>query len=82
VIVPQTFGVAARFEIIDPNQRHDDESDNWLVQAGASYQLIEQLLEAKLNYVHRAERFGEAQSNDAVMLQFGLLLHPTDRARP
>ncbi|MFP6867715.1 MAG: site-specific integrase [Roseibacillus sp.] len=44
--------------------------------------LIEQLLEAKLNYAHREEFLGEAQANDMVVLQLGFLLHPTSRARP
>ncbi|MFP6685394.1 MAG: porin [Polyangiaceae bacterium] len=81
-ILPRRLGVALRFEFIDPNQRIEDESDNWRLQAGVSYHLIDQLLEAKLNYAHREEFLGEAQANDMVVLQLGFLLHPTSRARP
>ena len=77
MILPNALGLAARFEWIDPNTNTDDEGDNWLLTAGAGYELFERLLKIQAEYSHREELHGLSLANDSVMVQFQLLLDPS-----
>lgn len=79
MILPRRLGVAARFEWLEPNDKQDDESDNWLVTAGATVHLVEQLLKAQVEYTHRQEVNGVQLENDAVTF---MLQGQLDPARP
>jgi hypothetical protein len=76
MIVANTLGLAARFEYIDPNTNTEDEGDNWLLTAGAGYQLLDRLLKIQADYSHREELKGLAMANDSVLVQFQLQLDP------
>jgi Phosphate-selective porin O and P len=79
MVLPRMLGLATRFEWIDPNLQTEDETDNWLVTAGAHFHLIDQLLKAQLEFTHREERFGLSLDNDAFTLS---LQGQIDPARP
>jgi len=74
MILARTLGVAARFEWIDPNANVDNEGDNWLLTAGASYQFVDRLLKVQADYTHREELHGLSLANDSFMLQLQLQL--------
>jgi hypothetical protein len=76
MIIQDAFGLTARFEWIDPNTNTDDEGDNWLLTAGAGYQLLERLLKVQAEYTHREELHGLSLANDSVLVQFQLQLDP------
>jgi len=74
MILQDALGISARFEWIDPNTNTENEGDNWLLTAGASYQLLDRLLRVQAEYTHREEMFGLSLSNDSVTLQLQLQL--------
>lgn len=83
VIVPRMFGLAARFEWIDPDLNSDDESDNWLLGGGAFLSFLDDLFKLAADYTHRHERFGLALKNDAVTISLQAELDPAEtRVRP
>jgi hypothetical protein len=89
MILEEMLGVTARFEWIDPNTNTDNEGDNWLLTAGASYQLLDRLLRVQAEYTHREEINGLSLANDSFTLQFQLQLsalagaeYPVDGERP
>ena len=70
MILKDALGVNARFEYINPNNNVSDESDNWLITAGAGYQLFDRLLKIQADYTHREEMNGLSLANDSALLQF------------
>jgi hypothetical protein len=79
MLLPRRLGVAGRFEWIEPNDKQDDESDNWLVSGAATVHLVDQLLKAQVEYTHRHEVNGLQLENDAVTFNLQGQLDP---ARP
>lgn len=79
MILPRRLGIAARFEWIEPNDKQDDESDNWLVTAAATVHLVDQLLKGQVEYTHRHEVNGVQLKNDAITFNLQGQLDP---ARP
>ncbi len=79
MILPRRLGIAARFEWLEPNDKQDDESDNWLVTGGATVHLVDQLLKGQLEYTHRQEVNGVQLKNDSVTFNLQGQLDP---ARP
>lgn len=81
MIFPRRFGVAARFEWIEPNDKQDDESDNWLLGGAATVHLFDQLVKAQLEYTHREERNGVSLANDSVAISLQAQLDPARERR-
>jgi hypothetical protein len=80
MILPRMLGLAARFELIEPNADSDDESDNWLIGGGVQLQVVEQLLKLQVDFFHREEMFGTSLENDTLTLQLQLFLDPANHA--
>lgn len=74
MLVRRRLGVTARFEWIDANQDVADETDDWLVTAGASYRVLAEALKLRADYTHREERAGLSLANDALVLGMQLEL--------
>jgi hypothetical protein len=74
MIIPQTFGVSARIEWIDPNPDVDNEGDNFITSGGVSYHAFDDIVRAQLEFTHREELYGVPLANDSLTLQLQLSL--------
>jgi len=66
--------VSARVEWVDPNLDVSSESDALVITGGASYFVVEELIKAQLDYMHRQELGGSSLKNDILALQLQLKL--------
>lgn len=74
MIVKRTFGLSGRFELINPNTASEDQADNWMLTAGASYHLLDDAIKVQAEYTHREEIFESSLKNDSLTLQLQLQL--------
>jgi hypothetical protein len=74
VVLRETLGLAIRFEWIDPNSAIEDESDDWLLTAGASFYFVEDILRLQAEFTHREETKGQSLDNDTFALGLQLAL--------
>lgn len=74
LILDDTLGVAARFELLDDNVDQDNAGDQIVIGGGIQYYLHRQHLKALLEFQHREELHGASLDNDALILQVQLAL--------
>jgi len=68
------FLVAARAEILDPNQEIDDDQDELLLSGSVGYTTPGNRVRLLLQYDHRQERNGVAVDNDTLFAHMQLML--------
>jgi hypothetical protein len=73
-ILMDRLAVSARVEWVDPNLDVSSESDSLVITGGASYFVVEELIKAQLDYMHRQELGGSSLKNDILALQLQLKL--------
>ena len=71
-ILKDRLSVNARVEWINANTDVSTENDQVVVNGGLTYFVVEDLLKAQLEYIHRQELGGRSLSND--MLGLGVQL--------
>jgi len=69
LLVGETLGITARFELLDDNTDLDNNGDQIAVTGGLQYYLQRQHLKAQLEFTHREELEGVSLANDSLMLQ-------------
>jgi len=74
LVLDDTLGVTARFELLDDNTELDNAGDQIVIGGGVQYYLHRQHLKALLEFQHREELHGQSLDNDALVLQIQLAL--------
>jgi hypothetical protein len=69
LLIGDTLGLTARFELLDDNRDLDNNGDQIALTGGLQYYLRRQHLKTQLEFTHRSELEGLALDNDSLMLQ-------------